>query len=474
MLFLARVCRTRLAAASLAALLFGACSEPKPVHPAGYPRNVLLISIDTLRADHCGFMGYDKPTTPFLDSLAARGAVFESHMVNSNNTLVSHASILTGLLPLTHAVKDRQPPLRKGFDTLAEVLQAHGFTTASFTTHPAWLARSFGLDQGFDVVDSDWISAPELLDHFLDWYDDAEPERLFAFLHFYDVHSDHDQPRSRMPYQSTSKLIAQFAGPQPDGFTGCLASRSNCCASEYLAEVSKGVEPLSEEHRRYLIGLYDAGLRKFDDDLRAAFKALERRDLLDDTLIVITSDHGEAFMEHSQLLHNTYHDEIMHVPLLVILPRGGLPALPRVSSVTRSIDIAPTIAELVGLKPIGQGKSLVRCLTDGVLPRRPDVLFTDGTLRSADKRSAYKYANTGKEKFFYDLDSDPDERNNLWRDQQFLERSAKRIERIENRIGALRRWAVAASNAVPSDAEAPVMDPEFARRLRELGYTDSE
>ena len=186
---------TWLAVASLAALIigylpFGAVSAEGP------PRNVLLISIDTLRADHCGFLGYDKPTTPFLDKLAEQGAVFEHHMVHSNNTLLSHTTILTGLPPQAHDTYDNgaEPSQRKalgpGYRTLAEAFQAAGYTTASFTEHPVWLGTDFGLDQGFDVHESDWVLAPETSKRFLAWYDEARPERMFCFLHFYDVHSE--------------------------------------------------------------------------------------------------------------------------------------------------------------------------------------------------------------------------------------------------------------------------------------------
>jgi arylsulfatase A-like enzyme len=448
---------------------------------------VFLISIDTLRADHCGFHGYPRPTTPFLDELAGGGAVFESHMVNANNTLMSHASIMTGLVPLAHGAKDTGTPesrsvLRQGFRTLAEELAEAGFTTASFTTHATWLGRGFGMDQGFAEVQSDWIDAPANTRRFLDWYDEHEPQRLFAFLHYFDVHSDSysiasdgDAHGSKLPYVSTPALVEQFAGEAPEGFTGCLATRPDCCSSQYLEAVSRGEEALSPEHLRYVVGLYDAGIRKLDDDLRALFAELERRDLLRGSLVVITSDHGEGFLEHASLLHSTYHDEIMHVPLIVLLPHGERPARARVAEVTRSIDLAPTILELCGLQPIGHGSSLVPCLRRGEAPSRNEVLFGPGVLRSRDHVSSFKFAFAKEraDEAFFDLDQDPGERSNLLEDEAFASASSKRIERIRTTVKKLRDNALKIRASIPDDGVQIELTPEQRQRLEELGYGES-
>ena len=270
-----------LAGASLAALVvgylpFGAMAAEGP------PRNVLLISIDTLRADHCGFLGYDKPTTPFLDGLAERGVVFENHMVHSNNTLLSHASILTGLPPQAHDTYDNgaeaseRHALGPGYRTLAEAFQMAGYTTAAFTGHPVWLGSDFGLDQGFDVHESGWVMAPETSKRFLSWYDETRPKRMFCFLHFYDVHSEAATSPDSLPYDSSPELIERFAGPRPEGWTGRAKGHPDYTASRYLNMVTYGLETLGTGHLEYVIGLYDAGLRKLDDDLAALFGQLER------------------------------------------------------------------------------------------------------------------------------------------------------------------------------------------------------
>ena len=214
-----------------AALALTACGPATHKPPANAPRHVILISIDTLRADHLGAYGSNRGCTPFLDSLARDGAVFERQLTNSNNTLSSHASILTGLVPLAHGTHDGGSPqtrsrLTAGFETLAERMHDAGYTSAAFTAHPAWLGRTFGLDQGFDHLETEWWGAPELSRSFLRWLDAQAPANLFAFLHFYDVHSDMGGRGASLPYEADAEFIERFAPPRPPEFTGTVPGRA--------------------------------------------------------------------------------------------------------------------------------------------------------------------------------------------------------------------------------------------------------
>lgn len=461
-----------LAVGSLAALAVGYL--PFGVLAAeGPPRNVFLISVDTLRADHCGFLGYDKPTTPFLDGLAERGVVFENHMAHSNNTLLSHATILTGLPPQAHDTYDNGPEpserqaLGAGYRTLAEAFQGAGYTTASFTGHPVWLGADFGLDQGFDVHESAWVMAPETSKRFLTWYDEARPKRLFCFLHFYDVHSEPATGPDSLPYDSSPELMERFAGPRPEGWTGRAQGHPDYTGSRYLNMVTYGLEKLGPGHLEYLVGLYDAGLRKLDDDLAALFGELERRHVLQDALVIVTSDHGEGFLEHGQMLHGTYHDEIMHVPLVVVPPARYRVQQHRIDGVSRAIDVSATLLDFVGADPIGRGRSLLPAMLHGAPLTDAEVLFGPADVMRGEQDGApYKFCDG---QGFFDLDADPLELDNRLEDPAMSDRIATLRERKHDLLEWAHEYAAERHAEGPMDVEAPATDLEA---LRALAYVD--
>jgi len=469
--------RRRTAALPLAVLLSAA--------PAGCgggidadapPRHVLLISIDTLRADHMGAYGYERPTTPFLDTLAARGVVFDSHMANSNCTLNSHASMLTGLLEPAHGVRDggregerfALPPAAR---TLAEELRAAGYRTAAFTSHPLWLNADFGFDQGFDTFVTSWRPAERTVAEFLALLDEERPERSFSFLHFFDVHSDEPAGEPVLPYLSTPELIDEFAGAVPEGFTGCSERIPDACASEYLKAVSNHVDVLAPGQLEFLVGLYDAGIRKLDGDLERLFGELERRGFLADALVVVTADHGEAFMEHRRMLHSVHFDEVTRVPLFVVPPaRMGL-APRRVSVLTQSTDVAPTVLELCGRPPIGQTASLVPVLRGGEVSGPREALFHSNVLIGSDAGAPFKYVRTPAQPVFFDRASDPLELVNRIAEPGYASEHAERLERIGARLDGLLSRCAAVQRVLREGAGAgPELSEEQRRELQKLGY----
>jgi arylsulfatase A-like enzyme len=459
---------------ALCAALAGCGAATGPRENA--PRHVILISLDTLRASRCGMFGHPQPTTPFLDSLAGQGVLFESHMVNSNNTLSSHASILTGLVPLAHGTFDSgeeggRRALAPTYRTLASEFRAAGFDTAAFTAHPIWLGREFGLGKGFDVLETDWVDAPANTLRFLRWYDREAPERMFVLLHYYDLHSDTEARGATLPYESDPELVERFAGPKPEGFTGCASDPPDWCTSRYLQAISMGLEPLPPEHLRYVSGLYDAGLRKLDADLSELFRQMRRRGLLENALVVITSDHGEAFLEHGHMLHDTFHEEIMHVPLIVLPPPAWRVQPRRVGELTRSIDLAPTLLELAGLRPIGQGQSLAPALLQGARIPHEEVFFGPAVLRSRDEVSEFKFNGIPGAEAFYDLGDDPGEQRDLCAAEPIPSEARERIERARARVEELREKAIALQLQIGGESGlAPDLDERTIQELRRLGY----
>jgi arylsulfatase A-like enzyme len=473
----------RTATALLPIALLATCGgggSTEAAHPG--PRHVFLISLDTLRSDHCSLYGYGKPTTPFLEELAARGVVFDNHMANSNNTLTSHATMMTGLVPQAHDTYDKgaekRQKLAKSYRTVAEVFGEAGFATGSFNTHPTWLGEEFGVMQGFDELEASWSDAPSKTGEFLDWYDGKKPERMFVFLHFYDAHSESTSIGGVLPYDSSEELIAQFAGEKPKGFTGCLKNKKDHCTSLYLQGVNDGVEELPPDHLEYLKGLYDAGIRKLDDDLRVFFDKLEERGILKDSLIVITSDHGEDFMEHGTLLHGTVYDPIMHVPMIILLPEGVEPERVHITEGTRMIDVAPTMLDFAGLQRIGQGDSLVPVIMGGEQVNETEAFFSPAVLRSHDEHGLFKMFDLPKEPLFFDLEADPGEMQNIFENPELLAEYQDRIDAARKRIRTWRADSFRARDRLKKpDDEADTggveLDEDAMEQLRRLGYIEA-
>ncbi len=300
-------------------------------------RGYILISIDTLRADHLGCYGYPRPTSPFLDSLAKRATLFEEAYAQYPSTLVSHMSMLTGLHPREHGVYPPSSVLPDEVELLPEVFQRAGFRTGAFT-EGGFLRARYGFRRGFDVFSAQDRQGERKVKHTFErgvrFLEGLKPDdRFFVFVHTYAVHTPYDAPpRFREPFWS--------GGPPPGAIpaTGPGLTRQN--ASGELLE-----PPVVE----WLTALYDAGIRQTDEVLRDFFADLERLGLDDEVTVIVTADHGEELQDHGKLSHTRLYRETLHVPLLVIHPdqRDAV----RHRGVVQLLDLAPTLYELARLKP---------------------------------------------------------------------------------------------------------------------------
>ncbi|MEO0652352.1 MAG: sulfatase, partial [Planctomycetota bacterium] len=309
-----------LAIALLSGLLLAACGsgDPEP------PRNLLLLSIDTLRADALGSHGSERGASPFLDRWAERGVRFASAWSQSPKTAPSHMTLLTGLAPRVHGVGNFETAgsasLGPRATTLAEVLSAEGFATGGFTD--GGNARgSLGFNRGFEHFVSSkpktWESRTQQVRTWLTELDGRQP--WFLFLHTYAIHD---------PYFPPPEVAARFVDPGYEGaIIGDRAALEAAMEVEDLVPGMEGrmrllgnywgrVEMESAADMRYLHDLNLAGLADLDRKLERLFGWMEERGLLDDTLVVITSDHGEEFGEHGKLRHDQLWRELTHVPLL--------------------------------------------------------------------------------------------------------------------------------------------------------------
>jgi arylsulfatase len=317
--------------------------------PASERPNLVLITLDTLRADHLDLYGYGRETAPHLRAFAAGGAVFEMAISQAPMTQLAMASLLTGLWPWSHAGAATRPEgapyLRSGFSTLAERLAAGGYATGGFVAN-AGLRADEGYAQGFQVFD-EWPSTTgsaaieTLLKPTLRWLA-AAPEPFFLWVHAMDPHHPYASP-GVAPWEDANdpdyaRLRAEWTARHPEEQTKRLISIGR--------EASIDATELA-----FLIGRYDADIRHVDLGLVPLYAALRARGADDaNTLVVVTSDHGEEFLDHGRMLHShTLLDELLHVPLIVRGP--GVPASLRISEQVRTIDVAATLLEAAAIPP---------------------------------------------------------------------------------------------------------------------------
>ncbi len=329
-----------------------ACAAgPGAPPPPTLGRGVVLISLDTVSAQHLSLYGYGRDTTPFLRSLASRGTVFDHAFVQLPGTLPSHMSIFTGLYPEQHDVFPPDAVLAPDIRTLPEVFRAGGFRTIGHT-EGGYVSGRFGFARGFDewndVRDILWRHRDHVFARGLRSLAALQPgERFFVFLHTYAAHD---------PYTPPPECKGLFwSGDPPPG--------AKLSASAVLTEHNSGLAPLDPAVVDYYRAMYDAEIRCLDAELEKFFAALAELGLAEGVTIVVTADHGEEFLEHGGMAHEQTYHESLHVPLLVVAP--GAPPGHRVRQVVQSVDIAPTLYALAGLTPPPglPGRSLVPLLT---------------------------------------------------------------------------------------------------------------
>ena len=329
-----------------------------PPAPAGSP-NILLIVIDALRADHLSSYGYARVTSPTIDDLAKEGVLFETAFSTAPYTAPSHASLLTGLYPYQHGVQwlTRRPIYDGRSLTLPEALQARGYRTAAFSANRFWFTREQGFGRGFTRFEDNFHSfgdmavrtvygrkfeelilrrlfedylwrkkARDINRSVLSWLKQDSDQPFFAFLNYFDVHDPYFPPQ---PYRSKFSTLEN-----PGGILNSYQER-------YNPEISS--QEIQQE-----IDAYDGAISYVDDHIAQLLAELEGLGLDDNLLVIITSDHGEAFGEHGAFIHaNSVYREEIHVPLILWQP-GEIPAGVRVAQPVSNAALPATILELIG------------------------------------------------------------------------------------------------------------------------------
>ena len=446
----ARACLVALSVLSLAA-----CGGSRA--PSGPPRPeiVVLVSIDTLRPDHLGCYGYARKTSPLLDRLAAEGTLFEEAMTPAPWTLPAHASLLTGLYPSRHGLKAHDRYLAAKIETLAQALGRQGFVTAAVVNSQN-LSPRFGLDRGFreflyvEEVAGQRAPTRRLVDQAIEWLRRFGSGRFFLFLHSYDVHSD---------YASEDRYEREFVARYNGAANGTTAQ---------LTAYREGKARLGPQDAPHLLDLYDAGIRQMDDELLRLLEFLRGSALLDRSLLVITSDHGEEFLERGGVLHGrTQYQEVVRVPLILRGP--GAPAGRRVATAVSLVDLMPTLLARLGLqRPEGlDGEDVSRLLDGGPGRLAERVLFGEADhnnvqpdVTRAVRRGPLKliYDRRTDEHQLFDLAQDPGEAHDLAR--------TARGDLARELLEPLRRFLL-----IRGETGTPLkLSSEELERLRALGY----
>lgn len=445
--------------------------------------NVVLVTVDSLRADHVGCYGYDRDTTPNIDKLAGEGTFVDAY-ANANATRASFPSILTSTYPLAYG----------GFDYLSErrtvvstPLQSAGYTTGGFHSN-VWLSRDFNYDRGFDTfydsksdpgllarlrgfiktnLDQDGIvysllqsvydgaerqagvdigqtykDAETTTERALDWVREVESP-CFLWVHYMDVH----HPYVPRPTYAAEMDIHLDIGERE--------------AIQLRRKMLERPDDVTDEERRTLINLYDAEIRYTDEQVGRLVDAVDA--MFDETTVLVTSDHGEEFGEHGGFSHNpSMYDEILHVPL--VCSGDGIRKEGYAETVAQLLDISPTILDIAeaDVPDTYEGESVRWRLAEDVDATVTSETENEGGLRLSVRRDGWKYIwDQGEEtRELYDLTEDPEETENIKGKEPTVSDELHAI--LEDHVIQLQQ-----TNEQLPEVQ---MDAETERRLKDLGY----
>lgn len=439
------------------------------------PTRVILISIDTCRPDHLSAYGYRRSTSPALDALADRGVLFENAFCQVPDTTPSHASILTSRFPHEHGAANGVP-LRESFTTLAEILSDEGFATGAFVSGYTMEAEVSGLAQGFETYDDELTqlgtetakqpnerAAEPTTDRAIAWLEQHADDPFFLFVHYFDPHARYLPPA---PYDT------MFPAENPQGV------RLPLDKIPPYARHGNDTDPAA------YIARYDGEIRYVDDQIARLLRTLEESGHADETIVLVTADHGESLTEHGMIFSHGFRlfDPSLRVPMILAAP-GALPRARRVSEIAQSIDVTPTILELLDIETEAAdafaGISLVS------MARREDGERHAYALAKTTKSLSYASADVGREihdhyavrtpawkyfhsedgttRFLFDLRTDPGETRDILSEHTDVAEQLRGL--LDERLTA---GEVDTADFLPDldDAERA----EMRARLEALGY----
>jgi arylsulfatase A-like enzyme/Tfp pilus assembly protein PilF len=398
--------------------------------------NILIITLDTTRADHLGCYGYSGVRTPNMDRLAEEGILFKNATCQTPLTLPSHASIFTGTYPFFHGVKDNGFYLEDNRITLAEVVKEHGWTTSAFIGAFVLDSR-WGLDQGFDYyydnfdftkyktisLDSVQREGGKVTEAFFDWLEKNHQQKFLSWIHLYDPHTPYDPP-----------------------------------------------EPYKTQYSNSYWTLYDGEIAYVDFLIGEILEKLKEKNILKKTLIVIVGDHGESLGQHGENSHGFFiYDVCIQVPLIIYFPSFKLEGK-QIASQVETVDIMPTLLQVLNLPvpPDVQGKMLIQMII-GEKVREEYFAYSESyyplyhygwsELKSL-RSNRYKYIKAPRPEL-YDIINDPNEQNNIYKQKLTIAKD------FQEKLLSLEK----AGSAEGIEEKRPKkLDDETQEKLMALGY----
>ncbi len=473
--------------------------------------NCVFILIDALRADHLSCYGYDRKTTPYIDKLAHEGVIFTNAFSNAGWTKPTTITIFSSLHAISHNTYNIAAIIPNNITILPEILKQKGYSTAIFSANNL-VSPIFGFNKGTDyfyayqpsifrqftlgfiinyfaarytIIQKPYfllkkieqltlyrkvldISAEGINNAFINWLDHLDGKCFFAFLHYMDVHA---------PYTLNSPYDKMFVS------SGLSNKLKNIEANKTLE--TKTIESIFnhlpenmnlEEKKEYIISQYDGSIRLMDNYVGKLVKELQKRNILDKTLFIITADHGDEFYEHGEWGHGWHrypYEELIHIPLILRYPQK-LPQGKVIDELVSQIDFMPTILDISGI-PIKnnkeiQGLSLLNIINEKDERFRNRFILSETyltpnnnfirTIRNQESKLIVCKTDYNLELFLYDLINDPEEKINIV--NKNLQQRTLLLQQLENYVNKLPRYG--------SSAKKAMIDEETKQRLKALGY----
>lgn len=409
--------------------------------------DIIYIIFDAFNANHSSLYGYERKTTPFLENLAEKSIVFDNFYANHPYTLASTATLLTSLYSYEHGLIDKSNRLGRVLPTLPEVLADNQVCSFLITGH-SFLSEKWGLTRGFTKVFFDYYKGKteKVLKALENIYNsEYSKEKKFIYLHLIPPHE---------PYDAAEEYRI-FTNPK---YTPIDVSPTT------LVKIQTGEIHVTENQLNYVKAMYDANVLYADHIAKDIFEFIHKNEIHKKAIIIITSDHGEAFMEHDYMTHNdTIYDEMIHIPLIISFPDNVNAIGKRIEHIASIVDIAPTILDIFAIPSdvVLQGESILPMIFGF---KGKDYIYAETLLtgQRGIRDLSYKFISTPTGYELYDIITDPSEHQNLFGHEPII--SGYFIQKIKP-------YQIQNERGSKTDkVDLKALDDETVGRLRELGY----
>jgi len=437
--------------------------------------NVILISIDTMRADVLGCYSGGPSVTPNIDRFANESVLFENAITVSPWTLPAHMSMFTGLYPSKHRLNypktspffwQKPTPLHREIRTLGEIFRSRGYSAAAFTGG-GYVKGAWGFGRGFDVYDDKKLKIDKGVSAAIDWLNKKDDSPFFLFLHTYTMHAPY------LGHKLLNSELKLISDEKYDEFVEEYhqLDKLNDCQTKDCR--------LTEEKISDLWKLYQEAARVVDLEFSRFISFLNAEGLAENTLVILTSDHGEEFYEHQALLHgHTLYSEQLNIPLIVHWPRHMKPGA-RIKTLVSNIDIFPFLCDIADAEHHSDGRSLIDIINGKTVKDLADrKVFSESTLFTQQKSlttkthkiilntrwyfSFWPWKPNNQRWQFYDNNADPQEKENI---------SSQRGEAFKGlRSGLIQQMKNNKKNRRERSKENQLSDKKLIEDLRSLGY----